>query len=131
MTLASDGLEHAVELLDRAFNEGDLEAVLGFYEDAAVVVAEPNRLVRGKSELASFFQSAMQSGLTAKQLRTRVIEADGVALFHSRWLLTASRDITNREPRTFVAATVLRRQPDRSWKALIDNLIGPLFLESA
>ena len=87
--------------------------------------------MRGKSELASFFQSAMQSGLTAKQLRTRVIEADGVALFHSRWLLTASRDITNREPRTFVAATVLRRQPDGSWKALIDNLIGPLFLESA
>ena len=40
MTLDASSLEHTVELLDRAFNEGDLDAVLSFYEDAAVVVAE-------------------------------------------------------------------------------------------
>ena len=35
--------EHAVELLDRAFAQGDLHAVLSFYEDAAVVITEPGK----------------------------------------------------------------------------------------
>jgi hypothetical protein len=33
--------EEAVELLDHAFNAGDLQAVLSFYENSAVVVTEP------------------------------------------------------------------------------------------
>lgn len=35
--------EHAVEMVDDAFNRGDLEAVLSYYEAAAVVVTEPSR----------------------------------------------------------------------------------------
>lgn len=130
MILDASSLEHTVELLDRAFNEGDLDAVLNFYEDGAVVVAEPTRLVRGKDELRTFFESAFRSGATAKQIRTRVIEAHGVALFLSRWTLTPAESIANMEPRIFVAATVFRRQIDGSWKALIDNPFGPLVLDA-
>jgi ketosteroid isomerase-like protein len=79
-----DSPEHPVELLDRAFNEGDLEAVLGFYEPAAVVVTEPGKLARGSEELRSFFERVMRPGVSAKQLKTHVIEADEVALFLSR-----------------------------------------------
>jgi ketosteroid isomerase-like protein len=79
--------EHAVELLDRAFAQGDLHAVLSFYEDAAVVITEPGKAARGTEELRSSFARAMQSGASAKQLKTQVIEADGVALFLSRWTL--------------------------------------------
>jgi uncharacterized protein (TIGR02246 family) len=129
MTPNARNPEHAVELLDHAFNNGDLEAVLSFYEDAAVVVPEPSRTLRGKSELRSFFESAMHSGTSAKQLKTRVIEADGVALFLSRWTLTSTDTPPGTEPRTFVATTVFRKQPDGSWKALIDNPFGPLLLE--
>ena len=68
--------KHAVELLDRAFAQGDLDAVLSFYEDAAVVITEPGRAARGTAELRSFFARAMQSGSSAKQLQTQVIEAD-------------------------------------------------------
>jgi ketosteroid isomerase-like protein len=114
----------AVELLDRAFAQGDLDAVLSFYEDAAVVITEPGKGARGTEELRSFFARAMQSGSWAEQLRTRVIEADGVALFLSRWTLH-SKDAT---ARTFTATTVFRRQPDGGWKALIDNPFGPLIL---
>jgi ketosteroid isomerase-like protein len=75
--------EHAVELMDRAFAQGDVHAVLSFYEDAAVVITEPGKAARGAEELRSFFVQAMQSGASAKQLKTQVIEADGVALFLS------------------------------------------------
>jgi ketosteroid isomerase-like protein len=114
----------AVELLDRAFAQGDLDAVLSFYEDAAVAITEPGKAARGTEELRSFFAGAMQSGSWAEQLRTQVIEADGVALFLSRWTLH-SKDVG---ARTFIATTVFRKQADGGWKALIDNPFGPLIL---
>jgi ketosteroid isomerase-like protein len=130
MTLAPGDPEHVVELMDRAFNEGDLETLLSFYEDAAVVVAEPSRTISGKAELRTFFESVMRSGMSAKQLKTRVLEADGIALFLSRWTLISNEANVGAQPRTFIATTVFRKQPDGTWKALIDNPCGPLILEA-
>lgn len=120
--------EHAVELMDRAFNEGDLATVLSFYEDAAVVVSEPGKAARGTEELRKFIGQVMQSGSSAKQLKTYVVEAEGVALFLSRWTLEANDAKTGASLRTFVATTVFRRQQDGGWKALIDNPFGPSVL---
>jgi ketosteroid isomerase-like protein len=123
--MAAHSPEHAVELLDLAFNSGDIETVLAFYEDAAVVVAEAGSVVRGSAELRSFFTRILRNGLIAKQHKTYVIEADGVALFLSRWSLQEHGSPTER---TFVATTVFRKQDDGNWKALIDNPLGPLVL---
>jgi uncharacterized protein (TIGR02246 family) len=128
MEMIIDSPEHAVELLDRAFNEGDLEAVLGFYEPAAVVVTEPGKLARGSEELRSFFERVMRPGVSAKQLKTHVIEADEVALFLSRWTIRTGNGNSEVSSQTFVATTVFRKQPDGRWKVLIDNAFGPLVL---
>jgi ketosteroid isomerase-like protein len=120
--------EHAVELLDRAFNEGDVEAVLGLYEETAVVVTEPGKTARGTAELRGFFEQAMKAGASAKQLTTYVIEADGVALFLSRWSLETRGLEGDVSSRRFIATTVFRKQPAGGWKALIDNSLGPLVL---
>ncbi len=121
-------LEQVVERLDRAFNEHDLEAVLGFYEDHAVVVTEPGSTARGRAELRAFFEHAMNSGASARQLKTHILEADGVALFLSRWVLDYTDPDGEACSRAFVATTVFRKQPDGGWKALIDNAFGPLVL---
>ena len=120
--------EHAVELVDRAFNDGDVDAVLDFYEETAVVVTEPGRTARGAAELRNFFEQVMKSGASAKQLTTHVIEADGVALFLSRWTLTTKDPNGDVSFRRFIATTVFRKQPRGGWKALIDNSFGPLVL---
>jgi ketosteroid isomerase-like protein len=122
--------EQAVEFLDRAFAEKDIETVLSFYENAAVVITEPGKSVRGEVNLRAFFEHAMQLGVSAKQLKTWTIEADGIALFMSRWVLRTP--VAGQQPsdRTFLATTVLRRQPSGGWKALIDNPLGPLVLEA-
>jgi uncharacterized protein (TIGR02246 family) len=130
MTLPAQGPEHVVEAMDRAFNEGDLATLLSFYEEAAIVVAEPSRTVSGKAQLRTFFENAMRSEVSAKQIKTRVIEADGLALFLSRWTLTPNEVKADAPVRTFVATTVFRKQPDGSWKALIDNPVGPLVLDA-
>jgi ketosteroid isomerase-like protein len=128
MRMIANSPGHAVELLDHAFAQGDLEAVLSFYEDAAVVITEPGKAARGTAELRSFFAWAMQSGSRAEQLRTQVIEADGVALFLSRWTLHSQGVGAEVTAQTFIATTVFRKQPDGGWKALIDNPFGPLIL---
>jgi ketosteroid isomerase-like protein len=117
--------EEAVELLDRAFNEADVEAILAFYEDAAVVVTEPGHLARGSAELRNFFERIVGSGSSVKQLKTFTLEADGIALFLSRWSIHRANEGA---ARTFVATTVLRKQPDGGWRALIDNAFGPSVL---
>jgi ketosteroid isomerase-like protein len=98
--------EHAVELLDRAFAQGDLHRVLSFYQDAAVVITEPGKAARGTVELSSFSARALQSGSSAKQLQTQVIEADGVALFVSRWVLQikGAAERTSLQPQYFASS---------------------------
>jgi ketosteroid isomerase-like protein len=117
--------EHSVQMMDKAFNEGDVNSLLGFYEDAPVVVTEPGKLARGKEELRRFFEKVIASKRHVRRIRTHVIEADGIALFLSRWTLATSDEAF---PKKFVATTVFRRQQNGEWKALIDNPLGPLVL---
>lgn len=124
--MVANSPELAVELLDHAFNQGDVETVLSFYEAGAVVVTEPGRLARGTIELRSFFEQIMRSGASAKQLKTHVIEADGVALFLSRWTLQTKSGTSDARSQNLVATTVFRKQPDGNWRILIDNSLGPL-----
>ena len=79
-----------VELLDEAFNRGDIEAVLDFYEEDAVMVAEPNRLATGKAEIRATYEwiFANIKG-TATQAKTHVIETGDIALFTSKWTFPA------------------------------------------
>lgn len=71
-------------MVDRAFNEGDIETVLNFYEDVAVVITGFGKMARGKDELRSFFERVFASKLSSRHIKTYVLEADGIALFLSR-----------------------------------------------
>ena len=115
--------QEAVELLDKAFNEADVETILAFYDDAAVVVTEPGHIARGRAELRSFFEGIVSNGSSVKQLKSYTLEADGIALFLSRWSLGNESTV-----RTFVATSVFRKQSDGGWRALIDNAFGPSVL---
>lgn len=128
MNVRAETPEHAVELLDCAFNAGDLEAVLAFYEDNATVVPSPNTILRGGAQLRAFFESALRSGSHAQQLKMRVFETDGIALFLSRWTLGPTNTTPGTCEQIFVATTVFRKQADGSWKILIDNPFGPAVL---
>lgn len=122
--------EHAVELLDQAFNQRDIETVMSFYEDEAVVVTGPGKTVRGRAQLLGFFELAMKSGASATQLKSHVFEADGVALFLSRWTLEYKESSGKVSTRKLVATTAFREQPGGGWKVLIDNSLGPLVLDA-
>lgn len=122
--------DKAVELLDEAFNRGDLEAVLDFYEDDAVMVAEPGRLACGKDEIRAIYQwiFANIKG-TAGQEKTHVIEAGDIALFTSKWNFSGVAAGGGSVSRESFASVVLRKGRDGGWRVVVDNSWGYAVLD--
>ena len=119
-----------VEQLDEAFNRGDIEAILDFYEEGAVIVVEPGNLARGKEELRRVFEWILTSIKgTAHQERTHVIEAGEIALFTSKWRFTGRTLDGTDASRESYASVVMRRSAGGEWRIVIDNSWGPAVLE--
>jgi uncharacterized protein (TIGR02246 family) len=120
-----------VAMLDEAFNAGDLEAVLNFYEEDAAIVLEPGRIVTGKPELRRAYLWILSNIKgTARQEKTHVIETGDIALFTSRWNYTGTTSDGNTLFRESYASVVLRRQADGEWRIVVDNSWGPAVLEA-
>ena len=127
--MSKHSIEDLVEQMDAAFNRGDLGAVLDCYEDEAVVVLEPGRVVQGRERLREAFQFVLGLQGTARQLKTNVIEAGDLALFTSRWTFTGKLPDGTPFTREAVATTVFRKQADDTWRCAIDNPHGPAVLD--
>ncbi len=123
-------LESVVEDLDAAVSRKDLEAVLGYYEDDAILVMEPGRIAHGTAEIRGFFKVVFDMNITAKQLSTHVLQTEGVALFTSKW--TAEGTLPNGESfrNENVATSVFHKGEDSQWRMIIDNSFGPAVLDS-
>lgn len=117
--------EHAIQILDRAFNESDLDTIMNFYDEEAVVIPQPGVEARGKAAIREMYAGMLRPGVVALQLKTRVLEADHIALFISRWSLSQP----GQGEKIFISTTVLRQQDGEGWKVLIDNAQGPAILE--
>lgn len=122
-------VEETVEKMDEAFNRGDIEAVLDCYEDEAVMVLEPGRLVQGKAAMREAFRAILGFEGVATQIKTNVIEAGGIALFTSKWNFTGKTPDRTPFSRDSVATSVFRKQADGKWRCIVDNSYGPAILE--
>jgi uncharacterized protein (TIGR02246 family) len=118
-----------VEQLDDAFNRGDIEAVLDFYEEEAAMVIEPGRLAKGKAELRQAYEWIFSNikGV-ARQEKTNVIEANDVALFTSKWNFKGATLDGVSVSRESYASVIMRKQPDGNWRIVVDNSWGPAVL---
>jgi|SRR5215204_613790 len=115
----------AVELLDEAFDRGDLEAVLDFYEDGAVLMAEQERLATGKEEIRAVYRWILANLKGAvRQGETYIIEAGDIALLTSKWnvsYMTSGGEFVSRES---FASVIMRESPDGGWRIVVDNSWG-------
>jgi uncharacterized protein (TIGR02246 family) len=117
--------EEAVRAMVDAFNGGDLDAFMAFYESGATLVPQPGEVASG----AAAIREAMGGFLALKgrmeiEPELTVIQAGDVALVSGSWTLTGTGP--DGEPVTMSGRVtdVVRRQPDGTWRWVIDVPFG-------
>ena len=102
-------------LIQQAFNQGDLDAVMALYEPGAVFSNQQGELRSGldaiRQEMAPF--TAMKPDIKIEV--TKVITADDIAVMYSYWSMTTPSQRSGR------AVEVARRQQDGNWLFVIDD----------
>jgi uncharacterized protein (TIGR02246 family) len=112
--------EDAHRALEEAYNTGDLAAVLNMYDVNGIIVAEPGNPVSGKEK----FESAVKAILSIKgkmAIKTvYCLQAADVAVGRSEWSIKDGHEVKV----SAKGVEVMKRQPDGTWKVLIDHAFG-------
>jgi uncharacterized protein (TIGR02246 family) len=107
-----------------AFNAGDIERLLELYEPDGVLIPQPGQIARGTQQVREALENflALKGRIT---LDTKVaVEVGELAYLCNRWSLTGSGPDGNPINLGAVTAEIARRQPDGSWRYVIDNPWG-------
>jgi uncharacterized protein (TIGR02246 family) len=108
--------------LSKAFNAGDLDAVVACYEPEACFVSKSGRAYRGAVELRDLYR-AMLSNRPQVRLDVRKIIPSGgdLALVIVEWT-----EWTTGETKHWAATAtdIVRKQPDGRWKLALDIPYG-------
>ena len=119
----SSPLETVTQFVN-AMNKGDLDTALNMYEPGASLVVQPGTVVTGtpalREALAGF--AALKPTITTEAYK--IMEADGVALYCSRWSMKGTDPAGNPVHLGGLSSDVFRRQPDGNWLIALDNPFG-------
>jgi|SRR5581483_2275310 len=112
--------EEVHSLLAAAYNSGDLATVLSMYDVNGIIVAEPAKPTSGPAQ----FEEAVKTILSIKgkmEIKTMYcLQTGDVAVGRSEWSIKDGHE-------TKVSAQgieVMKRQPDGTWKVVIDHAFG-------
>ena len=123
MSAQSPEAVHA--LLEAAFNAGDLDAFMEIYDDDATLIIPPEgQRVSGRDAIRAAVQPTLALRPSAQIEVVEKLQADGLALTHARWSIVAT-DGGERVEMSGRGTIVSRRQPDGSWRIVLDNPLSP------
>lgn len=108
-----------IERMTAAFAKGDIDTIMSTYEPAASVVATPGSPVLGDQALRAMFQEFIDAGVAFKYGKHEVVVAGDVGLHLMQWSAPGPDG-----DMSALSVAVLRRQPDNSWKMVIDHPFG-------
>ena len=107
-------------MLGAAISNGDLDAAMEFYEPGGIFVAQPGQAVTGAA-----LRDAVNAFIALKpnlQIEvTSVTQTGDLALLTSSWTLDGTGPDGSALKLSGRGAEVVRRQPDGTWRFVIDN----------
>ena len=116
--------EQVLDAIVAGINSGDLESLMPLYETGAAFASEPGILAHGAAGIGGALGGFISMNGELDLEVTRVLEVDDLALVIGVWSFVGTAP--DGEPVRLAArnADVLRRQPDGSWRFVIDNPWG-------
>jgi ketosteroid isomerase-like protein len=97
-------------------NAGDVDSLVALYERDAVLMAEDGSRVVGIEAIRSAYELTLSFGGTLTLTTRYVVETGDVALLSNQYTFSLPGYTA-----TWITSEVARRQPDGTWKYVIDN----------
>lgn len=114
-----------IETMTAAFAKGDIDSIMSTYEQGASVVATPGNPVMGDQALRAMFKNFIDAGVEFRYGKHEVVVAGDVGLHLMQWSAPGPDG-----DMSALSVAVLKRQPDNSWKMVIDHPFGDRVLKS-
>src|SRR4051812_29532713 len=130
MTILAGTPHQTVALADAAFNAGDLDGMLSFYEEGATMLFGPNDRVTGKAAIRTVLARLMPLKPFAQHHESHVIESGDIALWTSKWSVVGTGPDGAAVQRSGVGSVILRRGEDGGWRVAIENPWGAAVLDA-
>jgi ketosteroid isomerase-like protein len=121
--------QEAVDLADAAFNRGDLDGMLAFYEDGAVMLFAPGQLVLGKTAIRDLLKTLLGAKPVATHDRSYVIQWGDLALWTSAWSVRGTGPDGTPLAQTGRSSVIFRRGTDGGWRVVVENPWGSAVLD--
>ncbi len=113
-----------IKKLTEAINNGDVKTALSFYEDQAVLIAQPGNIARGRDSIRTILEGFVSLRPSLRGEAHQLVEAGDIALYCSRWMLVGTSPEGKHVEMTGISSDVLRRQNDGQWLIAVDNPWG-------
>jgi uncharacterized protein (TIGR02246 family) len=102
-------------------NAGDADAVAALYEEDAILVADPNNIVRGREAILDGLKNFLTIGPRMTLNGARVVRNGDIALLYSDWTIKGKNPNGSLMTVDVRPTLVARRQADGAWKVVIDD----------
>ncbi len=108
-----------------SFNAGDRAALLDFYEPEAVLIVEPGNEAAGTEAIGAVIDGFLALGGKLTMASDYCHASGDTGLTGSTWSL-AGKDADGKavDMGGGKTAEVMRRQPDSTWRYIIDNAVA-------
>ena len=124
MTSGRGTPEQVLRSIVEGINSGNLDALMSLYEPQAAFATQPGSLVHGLQGIRGGLTGFIALNGTLDLEVTRVLEANDLALVIGVWSFEGTGPDGQPVRLRAQNADVLRRQPDGSWRFVIDNPWG-------
>ena len=116
--------DEVVQAFFRAFNRGDLDAVMAMYEPQASMVVRSDHIAEGRAAVREALVGFLAMKPTLMPEKYRIVTANDLALSIIKWSLKGTGPDGQPVRMEGTSSDVMRKQPDGRWLFAIDNPWG-------
>jgi len=108
-------------LFASGLNAGHVDAVADLFEEHAILVSDPNRIVRGRDAIREGLVNFLTIGPKLTLNASRVVRNGDIALLYSDWTIKGIHPDGQAFSTEIRPTHVVRRQADGTWRIVIDD----------